>query len=674
MSGEEEQLERNIKSFLTEDDSRYSASTIAKIPVSELNEKILLTASRKNNVYQASGSENSNDSASQYGSYLAMGNLESGTSFSELIIMLKCCRRAYIELVDRNQKKFERNAEMSQFINNWFDHIELGVLEVCENLTTDNYKNHVNEKMNSAGRLQNHFYDIFQHLNLPLIIVDKNDRVLNYNLEASGIYPEIAKDYNFFELFSINDLIKTEFLRLYHDFINSDERNFEGEISRIKESARSTIKFKAKKISRADQAGEIILLELEDLGNNQTARSESYPSRMKTIEKDGLEQTFLASISHEIRTPMHAIVGFSELLLNGNYPYQERQEYLELIRQSSNDLLNMIEDIVDMSKMESRQIKINYKECHPFRMMNSLYPEYQEALRRAGKENEIQLILSVTRQDRAFHFFTDYERLRQVISNLMSNAIKFTTRGYIEYGFKQIRNDQILFFVRDSGPGIPDDQKIKVFDRFYQGGGHQNKFSRGTGLGLAICKHIIQLLGGSIWVESFTDEGSCFYFQIPLTEASLNDGKEVLSSNDVGHSYPDWNDKHILVAEDDEINFLYIQEILKRCGAKVKMAKNGIEAINIVEIEPQIDLVLMDIKMPEIDGLEAARCIRKISPGIPIIALTAFAMEGDRSMCLESGCIDYIAKPIEKVKLLKIMDRYIHQQHEKSLTSNMRNH
>jgi CheY-like chemotaxis protein len=279
-------------------------------------------------------------------------------------------------------------------------------------------------------------------------------------------------------------------------------------------------------------------------------------------------------------------------------------------------------------------------------------------MRRIGIQDDVQLILNVNADYKHLHLFTDGERLKQVISNLINNAIKFTDKGYIEYGFKLIGKDQLLFFIRDSGIGIPENMKDKIFDRFYQLEEHQQKNHGGAGLGLAICKNIISLLGGTIWIESDVNEGSCFYFQIPIREVP----DELKASTHVkkGNSQPNWSNKRILVAEDDQINFIYINEVLTRCGAQVIHAKNGIEAIDMSELENKIDLILMDIKMPEIDGFEASRYISKARPEVPIIALTAFAMEGDKPKCLKAGCADYISKPIEKKELYTIVDKYIH--------------
>jgi two-component system CheB/CheR fusion protein len=308
--------------------------------------------------------------------------------------------------------------------------------------------------------------------------------------------------------------------------------------------------------------------------------------------------------------------------------------------------------------MESKQLKIKYKDCQPYKLLSGLYPVFNDSLRRMGIQDDVQLILNVNADYRHLHIYTDAERLKQVISNLVNNAIKFTDTGFIEYGFKLWDRDQLKFFVRDSGIGIPEKMKDKIFDRFYQLEEHQQKNHGGAGLGLAICKNIINLLGGTIWMESDVEEGSCFYFQIPIRDVPEKLKSISQIKNDI--SKPNWSNKRIIVAEDDHINFVYIQEVLSRCGAKVIHAKNGTEAIDLAELGNRIDLILMDIKMPEIDGLEASRYISKARPEVPIIALTAFAMEGDKSKCLRAGCIDYISKPIKKKELYTIVDKYIH--------------
>lgn len=253
----------------------------------------------------------------------------------------------------------------------------------------------------------------------------------------------------------------------------------------------------------------------------------------------------------------------------------------------------------------------------------------------------------------------DPQRLKQVFYNLLSNAQKFTSKGHIEFGFKSVDENHVYFYVKDTGIGIPDDKQNLIFDRFTQIEDCYTKEFGGTGLGLTITKNIITLMGGNIWVESESGNGTTFHFILPkafgkgkVTEKSnlrLSDIKEKLSLEK----------HHILIAEDEEINYYYLYEVLRKNGAKVIWAKNGLEAINIVESNPKIDMVLMDIKMPEVNGLEAIRYIKLIRPELPIIAQTAYVMDNDREICLKAGCVDFITKPIKANQLLEMITRHI---------------
>lgn len=525
----------------------------------------------------------------------------------------------------------------------------------------------LNESSNSlSGKNEEWFRNIFKNIDLPISVLDNNNTILCFNSEMKSLFPTVRIGDRVFSWKFENEEEKSDLLQSYNRFIISDKIVFNRDICFTTSKGRLFFRINCKKYSGEINDPEAVILMLENLTEYIRINNDLQQAKLNAEEADRLKTAFLANMSHEIRTPMHAIIGFTELLLNSNYTQQERNEYLELIRRSSNDLFNIIEDLIDIAKMESNQLKIKYKDCQPYKILSGLYPVFQESFRRNGIQNDVKLILNVNLNDKALHFFSDGERLKQVVSNLMNNAIKFTERGFIEYGFKCIDNNQLLFHVRDSGSGIPEKLREKIFNRFYQVEIHQQKNIGGAGLGLSICRSIVELLNGKLWLESEENKGSCFYFQIPMLEIPANWEMNLSPSGSETSKKPDWNNKRILVAEDDPINFVYIKEVLTGCGARVLHAKNGIEVIDMAETENKIDLILMDIKMPEIDGLEASRYISKVKPEIPIVALTAFAMEGDKHKCLKAGCTDYISKPIENDQLYEIIEKYIHIDRIKS--------
>jgi CheY-like chemotaxis protein len=258
-----------------------------------------------------------------------------------------------------------------------------------------------------------------------------------------------------------------------------------------------------------------------------------------------------------------------------------------------------------------------------------------------------------------FVFHTDPFRLQQVITNLLSNACKFTEEGFIEFGYRPESNDKILFFVKDTGTGIPEDKHKIVFERFRQVADKNSSKRKGTGLGLAISKKLINLLGGEIWLDSQPGEGSTFYFTIPLdTPIPQETIEEYVNSKD--DSDISFEEKTIMIVEDEESNFVLLSTILKRHNAKILYAKNGRVAVDYIKKNGRaIDLIMMDIQMPEMDGHEATKIIKELKNEIPIIAHTAYTMEMEKEKCIASGCDYYISKPYDVYKMLRIIKRYI---------------
>ena len=383
-------------------------------------------------------------------------------------------------------------------------------------------------------------------------------------------------------------------------------------------------------------------------------------AKEKAEESDKLKSAFLANMSHEIRTPMNAIIGFSNLLNDNELLRADKDELISHIIHNSSTLLHLIDDIIDIAKIEAGQLEINKKNCQINKILNELFETYSEK-KKLLHTKDIELVFKPGIENINFTTFTDPIRIQQILTNLIDNALKFTEEGKIEIGYtiKEKNKDSFLqFFVKDTGIGLSKDQQGQIFSRFTKFENDKKKLYRGAGLGLAICKNISNLLGGDIWVDSEPNQGSSFYFTIPYLKVSEDD--IILKENQEENSY-NWENKTILIAEDEESNFRFLEIALAKTNVNIIRAHDGIEAIEKFQ-KNDVDLILMDIKMPNMDGLEATRRIRKIDVDIIIIAQTAFAMENDEKISIKAGCNDYIAKPIRKPKLLVLINKYFEKE------------
>ena len=369
-------------------------------------------------------------------------------------------------------------------------------------------------------------------------------------------------------------------------------------------------------------------------------------AEQKAIESDRLKTAFLQNISHEIRTPMNSIVGFSELLKDKNLSESEKDQYLEMISKSSDQLLNIVNEVLDISLIETGNLSVNLKRVQLNNLMKEIYLSYKHLINK-----EISLTMSTGLSDSLSLILTDVIKIRQVISNLLNNAVKFTDKGHIGFGYT-LEDNELQFFIEDTGIGIPVDFHDKVFERFLKVGIDDQRLYEGVGLGLAICKGNIDLLKGRIWMESEPGKGSKFFFTIPY-KPIYEEEPAMLKNPDISTL----NNLTILVAEDDDINYLYIKEILRGSGAEILHALNGREAVEMCQKNDRIGIVLIDIKMPVMNGYEAIKKIREFRPNLPIIAQTAFALSNEMLKAFNAGSNDYISKPFTKEQLLAIVSK-----------------
>lgn len=371
----------------------------------------------------------------------------------------------------------------------------------------------------------------------------------------------------------------------------------------------------------------------------------------KAQESDRLKSAFLANMSHEIRTPMNGIIGFSELCLDQNITKEKQNEYANIVIKSSKRLLSIVNDILDISKIEAGAVTLNIENVN----LNKLLDELEVFYKPIAKNNNISLICERGLENYKSTIETDKTKLNQVLTNLLSNAFKFTDEGSVTFGYQLIENN-LQFYVKDTGIGVDDDLHHKIFDRFSQGNLDLSKQHIGTGLGLAITKKIIELFQGEIWLNS-DQPGTTIYFTIPYIKAKIPLISTVIDeqkpTNDVKNK-----EITILVAEDEEYNMMYINELFSSTNFKIIEANNGKKALELALHHPEIQLVLMDIKMPVMDGNEAMKEIKKVRPSLPVIALSAFAMESDKTNALALGFNAYLTKPLNRKLLFGLIEKF----------------
>lgn len=391
-----------------------------------------------------------------------------------------------------------------------------------------------------------------------------------------------------------------------------------------------------------------------DITEMEETRQRLILAKEKAEESDRLKTAFLANMSHEIRTPMNAIIGFSDLLSEEDLTKEDKDDFISKIKNAGRSLMTLINDIIDIAKIEAGQLKVTESTCDLHQMLNDLRGIFEEMKNVSGKKG-ISLNLVLPEDKSQLFVMTDPMRLQQILTNLLSNALKFTEFGSIEFGYTK-HEDIISFFVKDSGIGILRSKQKLLFQRFSQLDPSTTRKYGGTGLGLAISKNLVDLLGGTIGMESNPGKGSVFYFTIPYKPV-----KTKLVKNDIKIDYQNinWEGKTILIAEDMMQNYLLMEALLKRSEVRLLHAVNGQIAVDIVKSEANIDLILMDIQLPIKTGYEALKEILELRPDIPVMSYTAFALPHEREKSITAGFVDFIPKPIKAEILIPMLDKYL---------------
>jgi len=401
---------------------------------------------------------------------------------------------------------------------------------------------------------------------------------------------------------------------------------------------------------------------IDDLITLSKTRNAQVIAKKEVEESNQLKSAFLSNISHEIRTPINAIVGFSSLLSDKDISANEHGQFIRLIEQNSRKLLKHVDNLIDVSKIDSNQLILKEETFDIDSLIRDLELKYNNKPKR--KDN---ITIQAIRPENCdtIRITTDKGRLLQIFENLIDNAIKFTKSGCIEYGYYLEISQNPIFYIKDTGVGIPIRVQNAVFDVFRQGDNSSIRNFEGSGIGLSLCKKLISLLGGEIWFQSKEGVGSNFYFRLAgsghtrLNFINSKSSSNIVMDTDLKTNSLKYSRRQILIAEDVKSNFNYLNAIIEMTDAKVLWAKNGKDAISICQSDEQVDLILMDIRMPEIGGLEAIKKIKLIAANTPVIVQTAFSLNNEKEECLRAGADEFITKPIDPRTLITILKKYL---------------
>ena len=485
------------------------------------------------------------------------------------------------------------------------------------------------------------------------------DRDWNLRYSNSAFYSMIGYNRDSYNSLTHHHLIhpddKDYQLRREQALVNNGF--FETEL-RLRHKAGHYINLSSRSVIVRSDTGEVLgaLTISRDITRLKQVHEDLINANIGAEASNRLKSNFLANISHEIRTPLNSVVGFSNLLLTNNLPNEVKEEYIEHINHNSEKLLQIIGDIIDLSRLESSQIEITYEEASLSTIVNEIIEEARQIIRR----NEKSIILNVKNhfEDIGDLIFTDRIWLKRVLNHLMDNALKFTLEGSVEFSY-MLENQNIVFKIRDTGIGINKENLGRIFEEFRQEfDGHHRPFE-GLGIGLTLAKEVIERMGGKIFVQSEKGVGSEFSFSIPYRPAGSTKAKVTSVNKEQVLKPIDWSSRKCLLVDDNKDVLIYLNRILLDTGVTILTARSGFEAIEIIKTIPDIDVVLLDMQMPEMNGIEATKEIRKIRKNLPIIAQTAFLFEDDKDIILEAGCDACLIKPIRRDHLLTVMSSFV---------------
>jgi PAS domain S-box-containing protein len=539
--------------------------------------------------------------------------------------------------------------------------VELTGDDILDSLITS--VDFLGQELNYSTVTTHYLNDVFNSIGDLLLVVDEKGNILY----ISGTTCKMLE-------YKVDDL-KNKNIQMILDtdvdfnFILKNKKNQSQYIFVTKNGKRIPVELKLSDFARQDNPmmGQVIIArdisvhlkyqnEIEQQNKLIKKTNEELREALKVAEQsEKLKTSFLANMSHEIRTPLNGIMGFSEYIQRPNLSQNDYKKFGNIILDCSNQLLGIVNDVLDISRIESGLMVVNSEPVMINKLLENIYTIYSQKI--ISEQKEIKLSMVREFKDDESYIISDELRLRQILSNLLDNAVKYTDSGEIIFGYRQ-QNDTLQFFVKDSGIGIPEDKHDSIFKPFHQAIESTTKLYGGTGLGLAIAKGLTKLLEGKIYFTSQMGVGSEFIFILPYQKTVKTIPKT--EEEPLPGQYQ-WDNKSILIVEDDMYSSKYLEMVLRDSGARLKMVTHAEEAVKLVSAN-HFDVVLMDIRLPDIDGITATKKIRDFNTKVPIIAQTAYASTEDKLKCLQAGCNYYVPKPVNRALLMSIIDSLFGQK------------
>lgn len=528
------------------------------------------------------------------------------------------------------------------------------IVGLGEHSLRKSYYPELQEKIDKLEASQKNLQTIINSMSDAIIIHDVNGSILSLNEQAKKLYNIGDKEINQYTIYDITSPNQEggDLSVKWNNVLNNSPQIFEWLGLQINTNKELPIQVS---INHTIWDGKpAIVAVVRDFTERKIFEQELILAKEKAEEANKLKTEFLHNLSHEVRTPMNGIIGFTEMLEDPDLSNEMRTNYSKIVQNSSFQLLKIIDDILEISSLETKQIKVKKEEFCINDLLMALFSQYSVK----SQERDIPIYIIKGLPQHQSKLISDKSKLAKILSNLLENAIKYTDEGFIEIGYR-IENETMVLYVKDTGIGISPKSLDKIFERFSQEEKEMSRKYGGLGLGLSIAKENAKLLGGDINIVSEKGKGSVFYVSIPY-EPSGNRGQDVSKSVLNKNGETQSKRYRILIAEDEEVNYLYCEALLEgNPNFDLIHAKNGKEAVDICMNDNRIDLVLMDIKMPIINGHEATELIKSKYPNLPVIAQTAYSTEFDKKLALKHGCDDFLSKPIKKEVLLKLINAYL---------------
>lgn len=528
------------------------------------------------------------------------------------------------------------------------------IIGLGENSVHKSYYPDLQEKIDQLEASERNLHTIINNATDAIIIHDSQGHIILLNDQAQRILNIRDEEKDRFTIFDISSpkVDTNDLNRIWSEVLERNPKTFEWIIRPIGSNKNISVEVS---LNKSLWYGETVMIAVvRDFTERKKYEKELIIAREMAEESDRLKSSFLANLSHEIRTPMNAILGFTDLLKTPDLTIDEKQSYIDIVHSSGEHLLSIINDILEISRIDAGQAEAHYSIININSFMDDIYNSMRVTI---PKEKNIELKINKPSQVLITDIVTDEVKLSQVLINLINNAIKFTDEGYVAFGYEVPSKKQLTFRVKDTGIGIDKNYHKVIFERFRQVDGELAIRKGGSGLGLAISKAYIEMLGGTITLESVPGEGSLFSFTLPILTPKKT--RMDLTNKEEDQQIPKGDNEVILVAEDDYLNYLYLEKLITSLNYQLIRALNGKEAVDICSANKNIRLVLMDIKMPVMNGYEAMMMIRKINPTLPIVAQTAYALSEDILRIKQEGFDGHLIKPIRKADLFEVIRKYM---------------